>query len=224
MVTGNVSLTRKPIKHAYIRVRPPKEVLLSVPLSMRQHEIDALLRKKASWIQKHLERFTALTPLRPTLEEGSPVAYLGRYYPLELHMSATEGVVFDGHAVSLHLHDTNDAIARERLMTQWYRERANTLFSDLVARYRPLIGKPVRAMRIRSMTTRWGSCNHTKGYINLNLHLIKQPVAAIEYVVLHELAHLVHPNHGTHFYALIERHMPDWKMRKTMLRHYGDDT
>jgi predicted metal-dependent hydrolase len=96
---------------------------------------------------------------------------------------------------------------------EFYYSEAKILFNKLIKKYHPYINKPINKIRIKKMTTRWGSCNYKKGYINLNLYLIKKDIKFIEYVILHELTHLIYPNHSKDFYNFIRNIMPDYKDR-----------
>jgi len=96
---------------------------------------------------------------------------------------------------------------------EFYYSEAKILFTRLIHKYNRYINKPITKVRIKKMNSRWGSCNSKKGYINLNLYLIKKDIEFIEYVILHELAHLIHPNHSQQFYALIASIMPDYRDR-----------
>jgi predicted metal-dependent hydrolase len=94
---------------------------------------------------------------------------------------------------------------------QFYYKKAEVLFRELIDKYIVYINKPVTKIRIKKMKTRWGSCNYKKGYINLNIELMKKDIKFIEYVVLHELTHLIHPNHSKEFYNFIENIMPNFR-------------
>ena len=96
---------------------------------------------------------------------------------------------------------------------EFYFNEAKVLFNRLIRKYYPYINKPINKVRIKKMNSRWGSCNYSKGYINLNVYLIKYDIKFIEYVILHELTHLIHPNHSKDFYNFIEDIMPDYKER-----------
>jgi len=96
---------------------------------------------------------------------------------------------------------------------EFYYSEAKVLFHKLIRKYHPYVNKPINKVRIKKMDSRWGSCNSQKGYINLNLYLIRKDIRFIEYVILHELAHLIHPNHSKDFYRFIENIMPDFKER-----------
>ena len=92
------------------------------------------------------------------------------------------------------------------------------LFLELVSHFQPFINKPIKRIVIRNSKTRWGSCNHKKGYINLSLRLIEKPLSAVRYVVLHELTHMLYPHHQKSFYDFIEKNMPDYKKQEQILK------
>jgi len=96
-------------------------------------------------------------------------------------------------------------------LDSFYYKKAKILFRELIDKYIVYINKPVTKIRIKKMTTRWGSCNYKKGYINLNIELMKKDIKFIEYVVLHELTHLIYPNHSKKFYLFIENIMPNFR-------------
>ncbi len=105
----------------------------------------------------------------------------------------------------------------EKLLNGWYLLKAENYFQEVIAKYSTIVNVDIQNIRIRAMKTRWEPCNSAKSYINLNSELIKKPSCAIEYVIFHEFAHLVHPNHGREFYNYLSTYMPDWKRRKERL-------
>ena len=109
---------------------------------------------------------------------------------------------------------------KKKITEKWYFEKARALFPQVMDKYLDILGEKIEHLSIKKMKTRWGSCNHRKKYINLNTDLVKKPVPCIEYVVLHEIAHLRHPNHSRDFYHHIERYMPDYKQREKLLKEF----
>lgn len=103
------------------------------------------------------------------------------------------------------------------LLNEWYLLKSQNYFKKIIAKYSKLVNVEIQNIRIRQMKTRWGSCNSAKSYINLNTELIKKASNTIEYVIFHELAHLIHPNHSREFYNYLSTYMPDWKKRKERL-------
>jgi predicted metal-dependent hydrolase len=131
--------------------------------------------------------------------------------------SQEEGVKFQRGYVQIFVKHRDDLGRKKRLLKQWYMQKAEHHFHKAIEKYQPLVQKEIDRIRIREMKTRWGSCNPSKGYINLNLKLIEKPAECIEYVVFHELAHLVHVDHSAKFYNYLNLFMPDWKKRKEKL-------
>jgi len=111
----------------------------------------------------------------------------------------------------LYLGNLYDKSELQEDLYQFYYKKAEVLFGELIDKYIVYINKPVSKIRIKQMKTRWGSCNYQKGYINLNIELIKKNIKFIEYVVLHELTHLIYPNHSKEFYQFIENIMPNFR-------------
>ncbi|GAA7266587.1 hypothetical protein HpCK38_19640 [Helicobacter pylori] len=133
-------------------------------------------------------------------------------------VSEVEGVKLRGGYLEVSVREREDYKRKERLIKMWYQTRARQYFREALDKYSTLLGfEKIQTLRIKEMKTRWGSCNPTKAYINLNLALIQKNKRAIEYVVLHELAHLKYPHHNKDFYHFVMLYMPDWRERKLKL-------
>jgi len=206
-VDYSVKVVRKNIKNCYIRVVSCSEVVLSVPLFTSQNHIDYMLKKRASWIEKKLNYFN----LMGNQSNNNRVLYLGKSYNVELVKSDEQKVDICSNSIIVYLKDEKD---KDELLERWYKKEASRVLDDLTKYYLGITSKSIDKLRIKKMKSRWGSCNHIKRYINLNQCLIKKPIEFIEYVVLHEIAHLTHPNHSKEFYNYIEKFMPDWSERR----------
>ena len=219
---NDVTIVRKDVKHFNLKVKPSGEVILTAPTDSSEREIIWLLEKRADWIAKTIEFFNAYgnSGVKEYVS-GENFRYLGRNYRLKVIESLDEGVKLQRGYLQLFVKKREDVVRKKRLLRQWYRQKAEYHFEQIMEKYRPLVQKEVGTVRIREMKTRWGSCNPVKGYINLNLKLIEKPRECIEYVVFHELAHLVHFSHDRHFYAFLDLYMPDWKRRKERLEQGG---
>lgn len=115
----------------------------------------------------------------------------------------------------------NQALIQARqqdMPTNMHREQMRSLLPELIQKWETIIGVQINAWRIRIMKSRWGSCNPTQGRICLNLHLINYPLICLEYVIVHELVHILEPSHNKRFYALMTQFMPEWKQYKTLLK------
>jgi len=219
---GEVRIVKKAVKRIYLKVKPDGEAVLTVPPDVSQREIDHILQKRAAWIARQRKNFAAV-PRRtePEYVSGENIRYLGRNYRLKVIAENDERVSLQRGQLRLFVRDTRATRIKKALVEGWLRAKAERHFTEALARFAPLIGDRPYHLRIRTMKTRWGSCNHQTGNITLNLRLIEKPKICIEYVALHELAHLLHPHHGRAFYDFLSLHMPDWKERKARLERDG---
>lgn len=221
MQSSSVKILYKDVKHANLKVKPTQEVILTVPLDMSEKEIEYILKKRASWITKQLELFSQNQEPTKELVSGESFVYLGKRYRLKVIESQEEKAKLTRGYFEIHVKDKNAYAKKQKLIENWYRAKAQEHFQKIIAKYSPIVKVDIKSVRIRSMKTRWGSCNPKKSYINLNLELIKKPKIAIEYVIFHELAHLLYHNHDRAFYNYLSLHMPDWRERKERLVFHG---
>jgi predicted metal-dependent hydrolase len=203
-----------------IRVYPDCRVKVIAPYNTTEEKLKTKLREKAPWIIKQQLEFLSYHPLTPPRKyvNGETHLYLGRQYKLRIQKAtANEVKLFRGRLLVLK----KDNTSAKNLLSEWYREKASAHFEETLKKTLPLfarynINQP--ELQIRQMPTRWGSCT-PKGKVILNPELIKAPKGSIEYVIIHELCHLIHHNHTRAFYDLQETIMPDWKKWKERLEN-----
>jgi hypothetical protein len=189
----------------------------------RAHEADVLrsVAGRADWIARKQREFAESAARTPPLryEEGETHLYLGRPCPLAIEQGEVETVRLAGDALRVTVRPGAPAGHVKDLLDKWYVHRARRhLPARLDACWAtfPSDGHHRPTLRLKRMRTRWGSMS-PKGNMSLRLDLIRAPGECIDYVIFHELCHLVHPNHGREFWALVERLVPDWKRRKRLL-------
>lgn len=205
-----------------ITVEPSGEVLAVAPATADKDEIEALIRKRARWIIRQQQFFAQFTPRTPPRQflPGETHNYLGRQYRLRVEPGDLQRARMVRGFILVSGVDFNDTPSIERLVTAWYRERAEVLFRRRLeinrARFPAAEKFQPTSLRIQRMTSRWGSMS-PGGRLLLNPDLVRAPVDAIDYVITHELCHLAVPNHGRDFYDLQARVMPDWERRKLRL-------
>jgi predicted metal-dependent hydrolase len=216
--TPLVCIVKKDVKHINLKVKPSGEVILTVPIDSDERDIAYVLKKRADWIEKKKAFFDTHRDLyQKEYVSGENFRYLGRNYRLKVIQSQEEEVKLQRGYLQVFVKDTSSSERKKRLLEQWYKKKAQIHFKKAIDKYSPIVKQEIETIRIREMKTRWGSCNPAKGYINLNLKLIEKPTECIEYVVFHELAHLVHANHSKRFYNYLDLFMPDWRRRKERL-------
>lgn len=191
--------SKKAVKYLRLKVEQSGEISLSIPLRTKENHILEFLEKNLEWLRKTSAKIKA----KNSAKNENQVEFLGLSYKLIIDKKAS--------GVSIELFSIKAASKAD--FRRFCDQKAKELLNASIARFAPLIARPINHISFKHMRTRWGSCNKAKGYINLNLDLITKKKEFIEYVVLHELAHLVYANHSKDFYALISKHMPDYKAR-----------
>jgi len=205
-----------------IKVHPEGRVEVLSPFTAKQQDVMEKVRQKAPWILKQIDYFNSYKPLTPKRRfiNGETHLYLGRQYRLKIVPNDENVVKAYRGQLWMHAVDTNPDALKQQLDT-WYKQKATIVFNELLEEVLPKfnrykINKPT--LSIRYMSKRWGSCT-PGGKIILNTELIKAPKGSIEYVIVHELSHLVHHNHTKAFQYLQSRILPDWEKWKNRLEY-----
>ena len=215
-------LRRSDRKGLRIVVRPDLTVTADAPRGFSEEEVTTVIDAKARWVARQVESFTEFHPL-PTphrFVSGETLVYLGRQYRLKVETGAKAPAKLRGRYLHVAVPDKGDRTAVRQAVQRWYRGRAEEVFRRYLARCLEVAerhGVREPEMMIRQMRTRWGSCS-SAGRLTLNVKLVQAPVHCIEYVIMHELCHLVHHDHSARFYRLLGRCMPDWERRREVLR------
>lgn len=203
-----------------ITVHPDLCVSVAAPPGTAPDDVDDRVRHRAAWILRQLRRFEEYHPLPfpRRFVSGESHFYLGRQYRLRVQRGEEE-VRLQRPFLIVRAAKTDDVVRIAELLRAWYRERAKEIFPQRVEhclRSAPQLAKERPRLQIREMKKRWGSCS-ASGTITLNHELIKASSSCIDYVIVHELCHLVVPRHGQEFYQLLRLHMPDWERRRAQL-------
>ena len=218
IITHNVKIIKKDIKNITLKVKPTCDEVLTVPLRTDDKHIEHILKKRNDWINKKIDFFQLNNKIEnKEYVSGESFKYLGKNYRLKVIESKEEEVKLLRGYIQIFIKNKMDFKRKEKLLNDWYTKRAENYFEKIVENYLHIVKKEVKNIRIRQMKTRWGSCNPLKSYINLNSELIKKSKESIEYVIFHELAHLIYDNHSREFYNYLNTYMPDWKKRKEKL-------
>ena len=212
-----VKIVRKDVKNITLKVRPNGEAILTAPKAASDEHIKFIIEKRAKWIAKKRTFFASFKTPQKEYVSGEDFKYLGRSYRLKVVQSKEERVKLQRGYLELFVKDKSDIKRKENLIYEWYYEKAMLYFFNILQEFNKIVKQDIKSVKIRQMKTRWGSCNPYKSYINLNIELIKKPKACIEYVVFHELVHLLYSDHSKKFYDYLTLYMPDWQKRKEIL-------
>jgi predicted metal-dependent hydrolase len=214
-----IDIVRKAVKHLRLTIYPTGKVHLAAPLKMPEKTIQTFALSKVPWIKKHKKKFDNYTP-PPTLEyiSGETHYYQGTGYLLNVIEKKGTGmaVMRDDLSIDLYVRENSDLAQRQRVMTAWYRQQMKEQIIPLIDKWQAIIGVKITECGIKQMKTKWGTCNIRVRRIWLNLDLIKKPIHCLEYVIVHELVHLLERRHNARFKHYMDKFMPEW-------RHYKAD-
>lgn len=216
-----VSVVRKAIKNLHLGVYPPNgRIRVAAPLTVSDEAVRVAVVGKLGWIKRQQANFSSQP--RQTARKmvgGESHYYLGRRY--RLHIVAQKGAakVILRNRTTLELHLRPDATVAQRTvaMHRWYRQQLKLLIPPLLKKWQSALGVRVAGCGIKKMKTRWGTCNTEARRIWLNLELAKKPVQCLEYILVHELVHLLERHHDDHFIALMNQHLPHWQLHRQTL-------
>lgn len=215
-----IEVARKPIRHAYIRVKAPDgRVCVSAPRRMKDSDIRRFVSRKLAWIRAQQSKLQRRGNEHGLSHENGETHFVwGRACRLHLEVSAGPPVVEQrGEALCMRLPSGSDSDRRKAILQAWYGECIRPLLPALLDRYEHAMGVQARRITLRHMKSRWGSCTPHTGSIRLNTSLAQWPPEYLEYVLVHELAHLLEPSHNHRFQALMDAHFPDWREYRTLL-------
>lgn len=208
-------LERKAVKNLNLRVREDGSVYASAPRRVSATKIDAFVASRGAFILQAVARMEERQRRRALLEQREQLRILGEERPLVLRRGDKLALFQEGEGFILQVKEPDDPVQRQKGLERGLDYLCQEIFQGMLEELYPLAAKPL--LRIRRMKSRWGSCLPGKGIITLNKRLLEAPRGCIQYVILHELCHLIHPDHSKRFYGLLAAWMPDWKEWKTRL-------
>ncbi|EKR8080215.1 M48 family metallopeptidase [Campylobacter fetus] len=213
----NILIVKKDVKNITLKVKPTGEVVLTTPKAVSDEYTEYIIKKRAKWIEQKKEFFASFQTNQKEYVSGEEFRYLGKSYRLKVISSKDENVKLQRGYLEIRTKNKNDLNKKQNLLYEWYYEKALLHFFSILQEWNKIVKRDIKNIKIRQMKTRWGSCNPYKSYINLNIELIKKPKICIEYVIFHELTHLIYPDHSSKFYEYLSLYMSDWEKRKEIL-------
>lgn len=220
--TVPVELVRKKMKTCRLTVYPGERVRLAVPTNVSTKWAEAFLERQSGWIEKKLEQFqqTAERAAKVEIKNGCRIRLLGEDMTLVVSEGGQDCVYQEGNRIFIRTRGPEEQERVRAAFEKWWRGRAAAVLNDRVDQWYPVVekyGVERPRVAVRKMRTLWGSCSVHRKVVTFNLSLIQARVSYVDYVVLHELAHFLYPNHGKGFYSFLSDCMPDWKERKSGL-------
>jgi len=215
-----IEVTRKAVKNVHLSVHPPEgRVTLVAPVGTRLEVARAYAISRLGWIREQQQRFSSQAREAPRRFVERESHYLwGRRHLLKIvERDAKPGVVLDHKRITLFVRPGSDRQKKAQVIHAWHKALLHGVVPNLIAQWEPKLGVRVNGYFLQRMKTKWGSCNHEAGHIRLNTELVKKPKDLLEYVVVHEMAHLIEPTHSERFLGLLDRNYPTWREARVEL-------
>lgn len=218
-----IDVVRKNIKHLYIRVYPPNgEVRIICPQQIDESTIRQFVTTKIDWIRKKQVKFQT-QPRKPIREcvSGEIYYFKGDRYTINvIYHQAAPKVIIEQSDLNLYVRYGSISEQRSQIVRNWYRQQLKAELPSLITKWEQIIDVKVNDWGIKKMRTRWGTCNVQARRIWLNLELIKLPHHCLEYVVVHELVHLLERKHNQRFWGFMTKFMPHWRQYQSELNRF----
>lgn len=215
-----IEVQKKKIKNLHLAVLPPLgRVRVSAPQNMNEDAIRMFVITNISWIKKQQEKFKN-QPRQSEREyvSGESVYLWGKRYRLEVvYSSSCNDVQIKGERLLLQAREASTVQQRSNILNAWYREHIKKEIPPLIEKWQKVIGVAIADWGVKNMKTRWGTCNTKAKRIWLNLQLAKKHPPCLEYVVVHELVHLLEKKHNKNFINYMDKFLPDWRITKDEL-------
>lgn len=215
-----ITVTHKEIKNVHLTVHPPDgRVTLAAPTATRRDVARAYAISKLGWIRKQQEQLAqqARETPRQFIERESHYLWGRRYLMTLEHREEKPSVALDHKRITLTVRPNATIQKRQQVIHDWHKGLLHEAIPPLIARWKRTLGVEANNYSLRQMKTKWGSCNHKAGSLLFNTELVKKPKDLLEYVVVHELAHLIEPTHSDRFVAILQEHYPTWREARAEL-------
>ena len=216
-----IEVTRKAVKNLRISVHPPDgRVRVGAPLVTSESFLQAAIRARLAWIRQKQALLTQAQPaMRQRYSAGETHYFLGHPYRLNVlaHKGPAKVCIRNEKVIDFFVREGSADAQREKAFLEWYRAQLRVVIPLLLDKWQPIVGVAVKEWGIKRMKTRWGTCNVAARRIWLNLELAKKPFACLEYVVVHELVHLLEGSHNARFWGFMDQFLPEWRTSKKQL-------
>ncbi|WP_335994242.1 M48 family metallopeptidase [Fusobacterium polymorphum] len=212
------TVTKKKIKNFIIRIYPDLRIAVSVPLHASNKDIENFIQSKKEWIETTLKKIKIIKENKSNLKENS-IKILGKEIDKKIIESDLERIRLTD--TSIYIYSKNiDNTKIEKKLLEWKLEKLKVILDEYLIKYTKLLNRNINYYQIKKLSSAWGIYHKKENYISFNSDLIEKDIECIEYVVLHELCHIFYMNHQKDFWALVEKYMPDYKVRRKNLKTF----
>ena len=212
------TVTKKKIKNFIIRIYPDLRIAVSVPLHASNKDIENFIQSKKEWIETNLEKIKIIKENKSTLKKNS-IKILGKKIDKKIIESDLERIRLTDTSIYIYSKEIDNTQIDKKLL-EWKVEKLKAILDEYLNKYTKLLNINIDYYQIKKLSSAWGIYHKKENYISFNSDLIEKDIECIEYVVLHELCHIFYMNHQKDFWALVEKYMPDYKVRRKKLKTF----
>lgn len=219
-----IELVQKNIKNMHLAVYPPDgRVRLAAPADVNEKTLQLYVTSKIPWIRKQQRKFANQERQSPRqFVDRESHYFLGKRYLLRVHESDHKYrypkiIVKTKTYIEMYVNETFTVEQKQQLLKEWYRVQLKKVLAELIPKWEVLLNVNTNNVKVQTLRTKWGSCNPDNGNFLFNIELAKKPYECIEYVVVHELLHLIERTHNDNFKAYLDKYLPNWKQLKDEL-------
>ena len=212
------TITKKKIKNFIIRIYPDLRIAISVPLHASNKDIENFIQSKKEWIETTLKKIKIAKENKNNLKENI-IKILGKEIEKKIIESDLERIRLTDTSIYIYSNDIDNAKIEKKLL-EWKVEKLKVILEEYLEKYTKLLNTNINYYQIKKISSAWGIYHKKENYITFNFDLIEKDIECIEYVVLHELCHIFYMNHQKNFWTLVEKYMPDYKIRRKKLKTF----
>ena len=213
------TITKKKIKNFIIRIYPDLRIAVSVPLHAGSKDIENFIQSKKEWIETTLNKIEMAKENKNNLKKNT-IKILGKDVEKKIIESDLERIRLTDTSVYIYSKNIDNAEIDKKLF-EWKFEELKNILEEYLGKYTKLLNTDINYYQIKKLSSAWGIYHKRENYISFNFDLIEKDIKCIEYVVLHELCHIFYMNHQKDFWTLVEKYMPDYKIRRKNLKSFS---
>ena len=212
------AVTKKKIKNFIIRIYPDLRIAISVPLHASNKDIENFIQSKKEWIETTLKKIEIAKENKNNLKENI-IRILSKKIEKKIIESDLERIRLTDTSIYIYSKDIDNTKIEKKLL-EWKVEKLKVILDEYLEKYTKLLNTNINYYQIKKLSSAWGIYHKKENYISFNFDLIEKDIECIEYVVLHELCHIFYMNHQKNFWTLLEKYMPDYKIRRKKLKTF----
>lgn len=221
-----IDIVYKNIKNIHLRILPPDgKVRITTPVRISSETLFSFVQSRIDWIKKNQQKIINRNKHHLNEYRNGEIHYfLGNKYELNvIAVSGKEKIIIDECIITLYTKINSTKAQRKKILEDFYRDQLKNIIPNYINKWEKILNVQVNEFGVKRMKTRWGTCNIRAARIWLNLELVKKPIDVLEYIIVHEMIHLLERSHNQRFKSLMSKYLPNWKNLEKQLKNFPDE-